>query len=214
MRFDEEKARRIALRYCSHYTPRTPSAIAARLKKGVDGFYPKTPAGKLKKKVDALLRPLVSSNLLVVYRPKDKVWKRAREMATKGARLAGDPVPRNATELYQTNFLYLSADTTLPVISLPRPKHELNFELCALLFKFKKPKNYTWEMLNLLICASNKKQRDDLRIHLYVLPFDYNEIELLEDVLEFGVDFKGMDLPFRPNIDEAKGFLGKLAVGK
>ena len=80
--------------------------------------------------------------------------------------------------------------------------------------RFKKPKNYTWEMINLLMAASEKKKRDDMRIHLYMLPFDYNEIELLEQVLDFGEDFKDIKFPFKPDANEAKGFLGGLAVGK
>ena len=214
MAFNEELARQEALRFCSHYSPRTLASIGARLKRAVPGFYPKTDASKLGKQLRRLLAPLVASNLLLVYKPENKVWARAREMATKAAKARGESPPRNVRELYQTNFLYLTPDPSLPVLSLPKPKQEMNFELCALMHRFRKPKKYTWEMLNLLMCASDKRKKDDLRIHLYMLPFDYNEIELLESVLDFGVEFASLSFPFRPDINEAKGFLGGLAVGK
>ncbi len=212
--FDRVAAVQESISYCSYYSPRTPASVASHLKAAVPGFYPKTPASKLKKKLGLLLAPALELNLLVKYTPKDKIWPRAREMVAKSAKARSEVLPRNLSELYQTNFLYLAPDPSLPVISLPRPDLELNFELCALMHRFKKPKNYTWEMLNLLLCAANKKQRDDLRIHLYILPFDYDEIELLEQVLEFGFAFAGLRFPFKPDTSEAKGFLGRLALGK
>jgi hypothetical protein len=162
----------------------------------------------------ALAGPLLASGLLVTYTPDSPAWARAREMASKGAKAAGEAPPRNTTELYQANFLYSPGNTQLPTVALPLPGAELNFEMRALLHRFAKPENYTWEMLNLLLAASDKKARADLRLHLYVLPLDHGEIELLEQVLEFGEEFAGVSLPLRPSVDEAKGFLEALAGAK
>ncbi|MCK4327206.1 MAG: hypothetical protein KAW41_01890 [Candidatus Diapherotrites archaeon] len=212
MGFDGGIARREVLVYCSGQVPRTVAGIARHLKT-LPGFYPKTPGEKLGKPVRSLVAPLLSAGLLIKYTPQNSCWERAREMTTKGNRAAGNPVPRKVGELYQTNFLY-SYDSHPPIISLPVPGGEMNFEANALLYHFPKPANYTWEMLNLLMAASDAKQKDDLRLHLYVLPFDYREIEFLEHVLDFGYEFREIKFPFRPSVDEAKGFLSELAVGK
>ena len=214
MAFESALAKKEVLRFCSHYMPRTPTAIAKQLKKTIPGFYPNTPPSKLKNVVVALLSSLVNSNLLVEYTPNQAVWQRAREMVTKGSRVMGLVAPRNINLLYQTHFLCLSFDDELPVVSLPKLDPLVNFELCVLLYKFKKPKNYFWKMFNLLVCAEEKKLRDDLRIELYTLPFDYNEIELFEGVLDYGSDWVLPYFPFKPNIVEAKQFLRELAVEK
>ncbi len=214
MRFDEERAKWLVIEYCAHYSPKTISSIATMLKRQVRGFYVGTPPEKLGKQIRNLVQPLLSSGLLVKYTENSTNWKRAREMTTKSAQARNEKVPRNVREIYQTNFLHLVPNSSLPVVSLPTPGSDLNFEMCVLMHRFTKPTNYSWELINLLMCASEKKARDDLRIHLYVLPFDYNEVELLESVLDFGEEFKEFQLPLKPSIDEAKGFLGSLAVGK
>lgn len=209
--YDREKARGLVLAYCSSYVPRTAAGIARELKTRLVGFYPKTPAQRLRHQVKALAEPLLGSGLLVAYTPTSLSWPRAREMATKGAKAAGEAPPRNTAELYQANFLYSPGNSQLPTVALPTPSAELNFEMRALLHRFARPENYTWEMLNLLLAASVPRQRDDLRLHLYMLPLAQGEIELLERVLDFGEAFASVSLPLKPSVDEAKGFLEELA---
>lgn len=212
--YDKNKARELVLTYCSSYVPRTAAGVARELKARLPGFYPKTLPQRLRRQIASLAEPLLAAGLLVAYTPTSAAWPRAREMATKGAKAAGEAPPRNTSELYQANFLYSPGNTPLPVVALPLPSAELNFEMRALLHRFAKPENYTWEMLNLLMAASVPRQRDDLRLHLYVLPLDHSEVELLERVLEFGGDFIGIRMPLRPSVDEAKGFLEALAGAK
>ena len=212
MGFDGGLARREALHFCSNYVPRSLSGIAKQLK-SVPGFYPNTPPEKLGRQVRALLEPLVAAGLLLRYTPENNCWGRAREMATKANQRLGRPAPRRIGELYQTNFMY-SYDPGLPIIELPNPGSEMNFEANVLMHKFEKPKNYTWEMLNLLLAARDKKTRDGLRLFLYSLPLDCSEVELLEGVLEFGYDFRDTEFPFKPSAENAKSFLRGLAEGK
>ncbi|MCD6523019.1 MAG: hypothetical protein J7K68_04680 [Candidatus Diapherotrites archaeon] len=198
---------------CGQGAPILPVNIVRLLQKR--GYFiskkPRKVIYKLKREV---FSPLVDKNILLKYSPdQGEVWEKAIILSKIDAKKRRLPTPRKVSELYQTHFLYLGENTTLPnIYSLPDAPPDVNLEINAFLSRFKKPKNFTWEMLNLLMCASDKGVRDDLRVHLYILPLDYDEIELLEKVLEYGELFKGIHFPFKPDVDEAKGFLSRFSV--
>ena len=214
--YSVSQAKEKAIGFCKSAIPKNRTEIVNYLRKEIEGFYPKSHPSHIIKYVERdVLLPLEEDGFLVSYIPGEAAWKKAGELVRHESKRRGVGGRGKINKLYQTNFLYWGRPGQLPTIyRLPKPKKEMNLDLAVFLHRFHKPPNYTWEMINLLMSASVKKQRDDLRIHLYVLPFDYNEVELLERVLEFGEDFKNLNFPFRANIDEAKGFLATMAVGK
>ncbi|MCD4740685.1 hypothetical protein K8R43_05880 [archaeon] len=208
MRFNKEKAKKETIKHCRHQIPRSSISIARQLKKKVAGFYPNSPPKKITPLMKKnILGPLEEDGFLIKYTPEKTSWKKARLLLTLYHE-KGKPKPRKITELYQTNFLYLE-DTVFPLIkNLPKPEPELNLDLVVLLSKFKKTETYTWDLLNLLLAAS--KEEDQLRIYLYKLPIDYNKIEILERILEYGKEYTHIQFPFKPDQENAKNFLRKI----
>ena len=214
--YSVSQARDKVIGFCKSAIPRNRTEIADYLKKEVAGFYPLSHTSQIVKYLEKdVLVGLEEDGFLVCYLPGEAAWKKAAGLVRHETKKTGRRARGKIPSLYQTNFLYWGRPGQLPTISrLPKPKKEMNLDLAVFLHRFPKTDNYIWEVLNLLMVASDKKQHDDLRIHLYILPFDYNEIELLEQVLEFGVEFGELKFPFRPQIDEAKGFLSRLAFEK
>jgi hypothetical protein len=204
------KAKREALDYCKSAVPAVPAGIARHLKKRVSGFYPSSPARKItplmKKDV---LAPLEEEGFLVKYAPDRPGWGKARALLSRYDK-KGEPKPRGVRELYHANFLYLEESDFPTIKSLPKPDEELNLDLVVLLSKFGRTKMHTWDMLNLLLCASNKENSDRLRLYLYKLPIDYSRVEILERVLEYGQEYSHYAFPFKPDLENAKIFLGKM----
>ena len=211
--FNLQKAEQEVLKYCSYIAPRAPVNIARFLKTSVPGFYEKSNPSKIVSRMEnSVLNRLVERGLLVKYTSADtKLWQEIKEMVIKTATIQNLPVPRGVTRYYHTHFMYSISSEYPELASLPPIRKDMNFNLVGLMKRFPKTPSYSWDMLNLLLSSADKKQRDDMRIHLYTLPFDYNEIEFLENVLEYGNDFIGYKFPFKPDVEEAKEFLTKLS---
>lgn len=213
MVFDLVKAEKEVLEYCSYLAPRSSTNIARHLKRTVLGFYEKSEPSKIASKMEnKVLKPLIERGLLVKYTSADKkIWPDVTEIVVKTASSQGLPVPRGVSRYYHTHFMYSLSEDYPEISRLPKIEKSMNFNLVGLMKRFPKTSSYTWDMLNLLICASIKKQRDDMRIHLYTLPMDYDEIEFLENVLDYGAEFENYHFPFTANVEEAKKFLTKLS---
>jgi len=205
-----EKAKRETLDYCRNPVPAVPVGIARHLKKHVSGFYPTSPARKitpmLKKDV---LAPLEEEGFLVKYTPEKPGWTKARTLLSRYNK-KNEPKPRGVNELYHTNFLYLEESEFPTIKNLPKPDEELNLDLVVLLSKFGRTRTHTWDMLNLLLCASKKEHGDRLRLYLYKLPIDYGRVEVLERILEYGQEYTHYVFPFNPDFENAKTFLSKM----
>jgi hypothetical protein len=198
------------LRCCRKPVPTTPVDVVRHLKKRFPSFYPGTPSRKAVYQVRThILHPLEKDGLLVAYRRKDQVWEKAVGLVRVYSRKNKKKTPRKLQEVYQTNFAYLEDNQT--IIKLPTPDKETNLDLVVFLSRFEKPKNYFWKVLNLLLCCKDTKQRDRLRVFIYTLPLDYQGVNILEKVLEYGEEYKKFDVPLQPNLDEAKKFLEELS---
>ncbi|RLI98632.1 MAG: hypothetical protein DRP08_07960 [Candidatus Aenigmatarchaeota archaeon] len=177
------------------------------------GFYPKAQPSKFIHLMEKdVIKPLEAQGLLVSYGPADACWEKVTSLIAQSAKRRGTKMPRGLSKAYQSHFLYLQDPTHLPIVhGLCTPSKEMNVDLVALLNRFPKPEEYTWRMLNLLICARTDKARNALRIHLYRLPLDYDAADLLDSVLDYGCEFKTCRFPFQPDFEEAKRFLDSLA---
>jgi len=213
--YDLEKAKQAVLGFCYSHIPKTPVQIVRGLKQEVKGFYPKTPDKKVVKYLrrDVLL-PLKDNGFLVRFIRGDReAWDGARTLVVNDARKGGVPVPRGVKELYQTNVFFEKdkLSKTPTIIALPNINPEHNLRAFLLLQKFKKPVNFTWKFFNLVLCASVKQSKDQLRLFIYSLHLDYDSAELLDELLEYGNDYVNFDFPLQFSMDNAKKFLNELA---
>ena len=198
--------------FCRSVEPKHIIAIANHLQNRVRGFYPKSKPHKitphLKKHV---LDQLESKGFLVKYTPKDDCWVKVVALIHNQARLRGEKRPKGYRTAYQTNFLYLTRDESAPQIhGLPKPHKEMNLDLVAILSRFDKRRLTTWQLLNLFLCCADRKGKDQLRLHLYSTGLEEGNINLLEKVLDYGSDFKNINFPFTPNLENAKKLLNSL----
>lgn len=212
-RYDVAQARKQCIEFCRSPFPRTRTEIARHLKDNVAGFYPHTQPSKFIPLMQKdVITPLEDSGLLVSYTPEDACWEKAALLIARSAKHRGTKTPRRVDIAYQVHFLYLQEPKALPSVhGFATTSKEMNIDLVALLHRFEKPEEYTWKMLNLLICARTEKARNALRIHLYRLPLDYDEADLLDSVLDYGNEFQQIAFPFQADFKEAKKFLDALA---
>jgi hypothetical protein len=212
-RYDLELAKAECASFCRSPFPRTRREIALHLKQAVPGFYPNSLPSKFIHLMERdVLAPLLGSGLIVAYAPEDACWHKVAGLLKESAKRRGTKAPRGVDKAFQAHFLHLQDATVLPgLYRLPAMSKEMNVDLVALLHGFDKPSDYSWQLLNLLLCARTKNAKDALRIHLYRLPLDYDDAELLEDVLEYGNEFASMQFPLRPDFEEAKRFLDAIA---
>ena len=209
-----EKAKREAIKHCRNPIPATSISITRHLKKKVSSFYPNSPAKKITPRIKKnILKPLEEEGFLVKYTTTSPAWSKARALVSRYKKV-GEPLPRGITELYQTHFLYLEESYFPTIKNLPKPNEELNLDLVVMLSKFEKTRTYTWDMLNLLLCSSKENTSNQLRLYLYKLPLDYNQVEILEKILEYGTEYSYITFPFKPDIENAKIFLRKITRTK
>lgn len=208
--YNLEKAKKETIKYCRSPLPSTITNITRHLKQNVSGFYPTTPSKKITHRTKKdIIQPLIDDGFIIEYYPGNRAWYKARTILSKYKK-KGNPRPRGVKRLYQTNFLYLK-ETNFPTIKdLPKPHEELNVDLVVMLYSFQKKEDYLWNMLNLLLCSSNEKKQDRLRIFLYKLPIDYDKINMLEKVLEYGEEYSHINFPFEPKVENAEKFLKEI----
>lgn len=209
VRYNIERVKEETINFCKRPIPVAAIEIVRYLKRKVPGFYRKTPAKKIVGKFrGVVLAPLVEDGFIVEYKPEDPVWYKVRALVS---RFQTKKKPRKVSAFYQVNFLYVGGETYPRVDKLPQPEKELNLDLVVFLSKFEKEKMGVWDLINLLLCGGEREYQEKLRIYLYKLPFDYNEIEILEKVLDYAPDFKLEGFPLAPDINSAFSFLEKLS---
>ncbi|MCD6414874.1 MAG: hypothetical protein J7L23_04600 [Candidatus Diapherotrites archaeon] len=207
-KLDVEK---LVVGYCRKPIPSTTSEIVRYLKARVPSFYPKTPTKKVAKKFrEDILTPLRDEGFIIEYLPGDNVWLKARALVSYHHKKSTTK-PRKLNALYQTNFLYLGRETHPLIKRLPKVDKELNLDLVVFLSRFDKAKMNTWDLINFLLCARDDTSKAKLRLFVYKLPFDYNEVELIEKVLDYGSEFRLEGFPLSGDVNSAMGFLERLS---
>ncbi len=206
---EEEKIKEEIITLCASPFPRTPVSIIRKLKDVEPNFYRNSPppqvVSKLRKK---FLTPLKRKRILIEFKDEDDCWGKAKQLCNYRARKNSEPVPRKVSALYQTHFLLSGDEKNFIFSHLVKPTKELNLDMRGFLHRFEKPEDYHQNMINLLLASSERFT--ELTTFLHQLPIDYKEVNILEKVLEHGSRYKGLDLPFSPDFENAKYFLREL----
>jgi len=192
------------IEFCRFPIPRTPIEIIKVLKKEVQNYYPKSRPDVIMPFLRKNhLEELIAKNILVQYSINDSNWKNIRAVMKHFYTNQNITLPRKISSLYQVNFLYLQH--TPHIYKLPVLK-DINFDLIAIFYPFIKDKkidNFFWAVLNFLY--SCELERDKMKIELYRLNFSEKERGLLENFMNYSVEFKPFfqSFPFKPDSDKA-----------
>ncbi len=174
--------------------PMPASEVARRLvSKGVYKTRPDILATRIKKP----LAYLVSDGQVIEIKPGDKGWDYARGLARTFLKIK----PRRVSSLFQAHFL-------AGLARIPDIDPIFNMSVMAFIAKYKITDRM--HLLNFVLCGKDSRVRDEMRIFLYKQPLDYDEIELMEGILDYGVN---LSLPFKPDLEKAKEFVRSLNTG-
>ncbi|RLG22021.1 hypothetical protein DRN74_01250 [Candidatus Micrarchaeota archaeon] len=207
------EAEKIVLDFLRFPIPRTASQIAKQLRKELPSFYQKTGIYRTVKPLrENTLKPLLERGLILRYAVGEPFWKRARAVLRQHNLRVGGRKSRKVSELYQINFLYLGRSPM--IYSLPTFP-DINLDLVVLFFNFASlisRETYTWDILNLYLCYSDEKMRDEIRLKIHQLNFSEREVNILEKALDYYLEFAGFfsKFPFKANLDKALSLLEEI----
>ncbi len=174
--------------------PLPATEVARRLVR--KGIYRTRNASVLAYRIKDKLENLVMSGYVLAYVPGSPGWVQARGLAAHFLSIK----PRNTPKLYQSNFLY-------PAQKLfPRPDPLLNLSAMVFIYKYGVD---PMELVNFILCGSDRETHNEIRLFLYKQHLDYSDITLLERLLEFNQT----SVPFKPDVERAKQMLSHLNTG-